>query len=52
MEQVQAQPLCDKKSSPTNSKGVTSNVFTKSVFDTKNYYYYFTELRKDQIVSK
>lgn len=28
--------------------GVQSNVLRKSDFDTKNYYYYFTELRKEQ----
>jgi hypothetical protein len=29
-------------------KEPTPNVLRKSVFDTKNYYYYYTEIRKDR----
>lgn len=27
--------------------GADNNIFKKSVFDTKNYYFYYTEIRKE-----
>ena len=37
-----------RKKPPPNNKEPTPNVLRKSVFDTKNYYYYFTEVWKDR----
>lgn len=45
MEQIQANKDPKKL---INRKDVTSNVFKKPTFDTKIYYYYFTEIRKDK----
>jgi hypothetical protein len=34
---------------PIPRKEPTPNVLRKSVFDTKNYYYYYTEVWKDRL---
>ena len=32
---------------PPEPKKLNSNVFTPRFFDTKNYWYYYTEIKKD-----
>jgi hypothetical protein len=50
MEKSKRKPEANtRKKPPPNNKEPTPNVLRKSVFDTKNYYYYFTEVWKDRI---
>ncbi len=49
MEKAKKKPQEHKsRRKPPPNKEPTPNVLRKSVFDTKNYYYYFTEVWKDR----
>lgn len=50
MERTKEKPPHNTKVIPPNPKSEANNILLKkSVFDTKNYYYYFTEVWKDRL---